>query len=228
MARKIVLSHQVAVGLSEKAAIEQQVASSFIDYWQKVVRSVEAEFDAITDSEKEQIVHVFYAVEIVSTFYFPRHKGLRAEAERVVADYLFGRKKKTWRLKHAVPDFLLGIAPLPDSEFQKIYNVSERMSLMRKLNEVKRLETCERLFFTKGRMTNAQKTELITDLEHDISVNLSICKILEKGGVDQIRQNYVSLFYRHGAADAKLSSAQARARAEKDARRLLAGHGRKK
>ena len=149
MARKLITSYQRAVELSEKAALEQQVASSFIKHWEDVLVAVDAEFNAITDAQKEQTVHVF---EAVSHFWKNENiVGGPYPGDRTkVADYLYGRsrKKGSWLLADAVPQYLLDIPVISDAEFQTRYNLSERLALIKQLNEVKGRQTKMTVFLT--------------------------------------------------------------------------------
>ncbi len=55
MVRRFKPSYEWAVKLSEKAAQEQQISSSFVGHWESVLKILDAEFDAINEAMKERI-----------------------------------------------------------------------------------------------------------------------------------------------------------------------------
>lgn len=226
MVRRFKPSYEWAVKLSEKAAQEQQISSSFVGHWESVLKILDAEFDAINEAMKERICHVFEAALHCGSF----HQSVPSypDDKTKVGDYLYGRKKvRHWWYHDAVPQRFHQLPNIPDSVFQARYSVSTRLELIKRLNEVKAMETSDRAFFASG-VASCEKERRIADLEHQIAVNWTICRLLEKGGVDDVRRDYQGLFERHGRASSNLAAAKARLVAEKDARRLLAGRGKKK
>ncbi|BCA31261.1 hypothetical protein [Metapseudomonas otitidis] len=226
MARRFKPSYEWAVKLSEKAAQEQQISSSFVGHWEAVLKSLDAEFDTISEAMKERVSHVFEAALHCGTFH--QFEPSYPDDETKVGDYLYGRKKvRRWCYHDAVPQRFHQLADIPDSAFQARYSVSARLELIKRLNEVKSTEVSDRAFFATG-IASWEKERRIADLEHQIAVNWTICRLLEKGGVDGVRRDYQGLFERHRRASSNLAAAKARLAAEKDARRLLAGQGKKK
>lgn len=223
MVRRFKPSYEWAVKLSEKAAQEKQVASSFVSYWKQVLSDLDVEHDSIEDQRKEQLCHVYVAAANVCRF--PSTAVIYPGDERKVENYLYGTgKARRWWLHDAVPQRFHGIPEIPDSEYQRVYSVSARLQLIKQLNETKAKQPKDGFFSYDG-FGSWDKERLISRLERDITVNWTICRLLEQGGVDRLRMAYQGMFSRHGHAQSCLFAAQARAKAEKEARRLLAGKG---
>ncbi|HBO3957640.1 hypothetical protein P3C80_30665 [Pseudomonas aeruginosa] len=222
MARRFKPSYDWAVKLSEKAAQEKQVASSFVSHWKQVLADLDVEHDSIDDQRKEQLCHVYEAAAILGRF--PSTVVKFPDDDRKVGNYLFKRLKlRRWWLHDAIPERFHYLPDIPDSDYQRLYNLRERLRLIQQLNETKARPTNDGFF--SGGFCSWDKERIVARLEHDIAVNWTICRLLEHGGVDRLRTDYLDMFRRHQHAQSCLGAAQARARAEKDARRLLAGKG---
>lgn len=223
MVRRFKPSYEWAVKLSEKAAQEKQVASSFVSYWKQVLADLDVEHDSIDENGKEQLCHVFEAAANVARF--PSTSVNFPSDELKVGNYLYARKKvRRWWLHDAIPERFHSVPEISDSDYQRIYNVSARLQLIKQLNETKARQPKDGVFSYDG-FGSWDKERLIARLESDIAVNWTICRLLERGGVDRLRMDYQDMFSRHGHAQLCLRAAQARSRAEKDARRLLDGKG---
>ncbi|MDG9856957.1 hypothetical protein N5C93_23390 [Pseudomonas nitroreducens] len=112
-----------------KAAQEKQVAPSFVSHWKQVLSDLDVEHDLIEEMQKEQLCHVYEAAANVCRF--PTTAVTYPGDERKVESYLFGRgMPRRWWLHDAVPQRFHCIPEIPDSECQRVYNVSARLQLI--------------------------------------------------------------------------------------------------
>ncbi|PNF99892.1 hypothetical protein CXK98_16250 [Stutzerimonas kunmingensis] len=220
-------SHNWAVKLSEAAAQQQMVASSYVLHWKEALEAIKqehAELIALDDAQKEVICHVFAAVRELGKL--PMLEMGLPDDDEIVSNYLYGRGKVRYFIS-PFPHRYLSVGAIHDEEFEQRFNVRTRLRLIEQLNEVKAKPAANGFF---GDHFNAAfKQKKIASLEYQVAVNSTICRLLERGvGVDMVRLEYQNLFRRYRHASDQLLAAQARGAAEKEARRLLSGRGKTK
>jgi hypothetical protein len=213
-----------AVRLSEEAAIENKVASSFVGYWKRIKSELESEYYSLSGEEKENICAVYDAIGHV-TPYNP-HTVRAPGDKKKVRHYLYNTGPsgaRRWSLHDAVPERFHSLDEIPDAKFSERFNPMKTERLRADLRKWLETETSDALF--SFRTPTWEKEKAIADLEEAIELNQRVCDLLKKGGVDQVRIRFQKMIQRCGEASQNYQSAKARMNAEKEASRLLEGRG---